>query len=243
MDDDLVDSYQVQLWLAMGDQKRAERWVDEEQLVELVKSHAPSARFDPVWEIRSQTLARFYMSQAEYQAAFEVIEPLLEAANKNQRTRSAIRFLAIQAVLLEMLGDANNALKTLNQALDLGKDEGFIRTFLDEGEPMAQLLYKAAAAGYHREYIGRLLMEFGSEVPESKPGLDQSELVEPLSSREIEVLELIAAGKSNQEMAGILHISLSTVKGHTSNIYGKLSVHTRTQAVSRGRDLGIINQN
>ena len=241
MDDDLVDSYQVQLWLVMGEQKRAEHWVEEEQLVELVKSHAPSARFDPVWEIRSQTLARLYMSQAEYQAAFEVIEPLLEAANKNQRMRSVIKFLAMQAVLFYMLGDLNNALKTLNQALDLGKEEGFIRTFLDEGEPMVQLLYKAAADGYHKEYIGRLLKEFASEVPISKRGFDQSELVEPLSSREIEVLELLAGGKSNQEIAGILHISLSTVKGHTSSIYGKLGLHNRTQAVSRGRDLGIIN--
>jgi len=243
MDDDLVDSYQVQLWLVMGEQKRAALWVDEEQLVEIVRSHAPSARFDPVWEIRSQTLARWYMSQADYQAAFEVIEPLLVAANRNQRMRSVIKFLAMQAVLLYMLRNTKNALKTLNQALDLGKDEGFIRTFLDEGQSMVQLLYKAAAEGYHSEYIGRLVKEFASEVPISKRGYEQSDLVEPLSSREIEVLELIAGGKSNQEIAGILHISLSTVKGHTSNIYGKLSVHTRTQAVSRGRDLGIINQN
>ena len=227
----------------MGEQKRAALWVDEEQLVEIVRSHAPSARFDPVWEIRSQTLARWYMSQADYQAAFEVIEPLLVAANRNQRMRSVIKFLAMQAVLLYMLRNTKNALKTLNQALDLGKDEGFIRTFLDEGQSMVQLLYKAAAEGYHSEYIGRLVKEFASEVPISKRGYEQSDLVEPLSSREIEVLELIAGGKSNQEIAGILHISLSTVKGHTSNLYGKLGVHARTQAVSRGRDLGIINQN
>jgi LuxR family maltose regulon positive regulatory protein len=240
MDDDLVDSYQVQLWLTMGEQIRAERWVAEEQLHSLVSAPLPQGRFDPVWEIRSQTLVRLYISQANYQAAIELIKPLMDAADKNQRMRSVIKLLAMRAVLLYLSGDMDEALNTLDQSLELGEKEEFLRTFLDEGEPMARLLYEAAAKGYHTEYVGRLLQEFGSEAPLDTPGSEQSDLIEPLSSREIEVLKLIAAGKSNQEIASLLHITLSTVKGHTSNIYGKLNVHNRTQAVSRGRDFGVI---
>ena len=180
------------------------------------------------------------MSQAYYQAALALINPLLDAADKNQRTRSVIRCLAMQAVLLYLLGDKDNALKTLDRSLELGEEEEFLRTFLDEGEPMARLLYDAAAEGLHTEYVGHLLHEFSSEVLFDPQRFDQSELVEPLSSREIEVLELIAGGNSNQEIAALLHISLSTVKGHTSNIFGKLNVRNRTEAVSRGRDFGII---
>jgi LuxR family maltose regulon positive regulatory protein len=240
MDDDLVDSYQVQLWLTMGEQKRAEHWVAEVQLPKLVKTLPPSGRFDPVWEIRSQTLVRVYISQADYQAALGVIKPLVEAANENQRLRSVVKYLAIQAVLQYLLGDIESALRTLEQSLELGEEEDFQRTFLDEGEPMARLLYEAAERGHHVEYTGRLLQEFGSEVPIVSQFIDQPGLVEPLSSREIEVLNLIAGGKSNQEIAAMLHISLSTVKGHTSNIFGKLIVRNRTEAVSRGREFGII---
>ena len=242
MDDELVDTYQVQLWLRMGEQERAERWVEEVQLLELVNTQAPAGRFNPVWEIRSQTLARLYMSQSDYLAASQVIDPLLEAAQQDQRLRSVIRYLAWQAVLLYLLGKEAAAIKTIDQALSLAEGEVYMRTFLDEGEPMVQLLYAAAAKGFHRDYIGKLLAEFAAEIAVQEQEAGKSELVEPLSKREIEVLELIAAGNSNQEIALQLHISLSTVKGHTSNIYGKLGVHNRTQAVSRGKDLGIIKQ-
>ena len=241
MDDELVDCYQVQLWLAAGQIQRAEQRLQETQLAEAVKAHVPTGRFDPVWEIRSQTMARYYMTQTNFQAALEMLEPLLETALRNRRLRSEIKILTMQAACLDQMGEADLALEKINHALRRGKDENFVRSFLDEGQPMAKLLYRAAGLGMQREYAGRLLQEFGTDFLAHEAVAAQNELVEPLSTREIEVLEQIAAGKTNQEIAAVLHISLSTVKGHTSNIYSKLNVHNRTQAVSRGRELGIID--
>ena len=126
----------------------------------------------------------------------------------------------------------------------MAQPEGYRRTFLDEGEPMAQLLYAAAAAGVHPNYTGSLLAAFSEEAPKTDPSArgpeSSGKLVEALSPREIEVLTLIAEGNSNQEIGQKLHISLSTVKSHTSQIYGKLNVKNRVQAVSLARSLGLL---
>ncbi|MBN1886554.1 MAG: hypothetical protein JW850_01135 [Thermoflexales bacterium] len=128
----------------------------------------------------------------------------------------------------------------LERALALAEPQGYVRTFVDEGPSMARLLYQAAGRGAP-EYTGRLLAAFGQPSGE-QPGLaaKQRGLVEPLSERELDVLRLIAEGLSNRDIAARLVISLSTVKGHTSQIYGKLAVHNRTQALAKARGLGIL---
>lgn len=107
---------------------------------------------------------------------------------------------------------------------------------------MARLLYRAAELGIAAEYAGRLLAAFGPTTYDEQPGSTarQHGLVEPLSERELEVLRLIAEGLTNHEIAGRLVISLSTVKGHTSNIYGKLGANSRTQAVAVATGLGVL---
>lgn len=105
---------------------------------------------------------------------------------------------------------------------------------------MAKLLYEAAARGIAPGYAGRLLAAFPEEADAAAPGRMAAGMVEPLSERELEVLALIAEGLSNREIAGQLVVSLSTVKGHTSNIYGKLAVHSRTQAIGKARMMGIL---
>jgi LuxR family maltose regulon positive regulatory protein len=115
-----------------------------------------------------------------------------------------------------------------------------VRIFLDEGRPLAQLLYEAASRGTAPEYAGRLVAAFPlSEAKLPSPDLP-SEMVEPLTERELEVLQFIAKGLSNREVAQRLVISMPTVKWHSSNIYGKLSVKNRTQAVAKARALGIL---
>jgi LuxR family maltose regulon positive regulatory protein len=133
---------------------------------------------------------------------------------------------------------------TLERALTLAEPEGFVRIFVDEGPPLARLLYKAAERGITPEYTRRLLAAFPvttTKAPEPmKARHAGSDLVELLSERELEVLELIADGLTNQEIATRLYLSLNTVKGHARNIYGKLAVHNRTQAVGKARALGIL---
>jgi LuxR family maltose regulon positive regulatory protein len=123
----------------------------------------------------------------------------------------------------------------LKRALILAEPEGFVRVFIDEGEPIAHLLRQFAASGFMPEYVGKLLATFSS----SYSGKVQS-LSDPLSERELEVLRLIIAGLTNREIAGELVVSLGTIKTHINHIYQKLDVNSRTQAVARARELKLV---
>ena len=245
MDDQIVEAYQAQLWILQGRSDQAIRWIQENDIDRQIKEHKAQSRFDPIWEIQSQTLARIYSSQGEHDLALQAIEPALAVAENNNRLRSIIKLHAMQAAIYQSKGDNASAMRILEKALKLGEPEGFVRTILDEGEPMVKLLYQAVSKGIYPEYANRLIAAAMKIKPSGAPRKSdlgkQDQLVEPLSEREIEVLQLIAGGLSNQEIANQLHVSLSTVKGHTSNIYGKLGVHKRTQAVSRAADLGILS--
>jgi LuxR family maltose regulon positive regulatory protein len=161
-----------------------------------------------------------------------------------ESVKRVIEALGLQAQALEIGGEHERALGTLGRALALARPEGYVRVWADMGPPLAALLYAALERGIEPEYVGRLLAavpEAETTSPGTGPVPDQPELVEPLSARELEVLRLIAQGLSNRAIAERLVIALSTVKGHTSNIYGKLGVHNRTQAVARARTLGFLS--
>jgi ATP/maltotriose-dependent transcriptional regulator MalT len=148
------------------------------------------------------------------------------------------------ALVFSVQGETDQAIVYLEKALSIGEPEGYVRIFVDEGSPMASLLYKALSRGVAPDYVRRLLAAFPVDEPEqtdpSKSQVPKSELVEPLSEREIEVLQLIAEGLTNPEIAARLYLSLNTVKVHTRNIYGKLGVNNRTQAGTRAKALGIL---
>jgi LuxR family maltose regulon positive regulatory protein len=133
----------------------------------------------------------------------------------------------------------------LERALTLAKPGGFLQIFVDEGPPMARLLYGALAHGIAPDYVRRLLAAFPVAEPEqSGPAGNislESSMIEPLSERELEVLALLAQGLTNRQVASRLYLALNTVKAHARNIYGKLDVHNRTQAVARARALGILS--
>jgi len=151
--------------------------------------------------------------------------------------------MVLQAVALHMNGEKDKAVHLLCDALALAEPGGFIRLFVDEGLPMAQLLSEAEALGMMPDYAGKLLAACEAEGHKSEDTSYRppaQPLIEPLSPRELEVLQLIAQGRSDQEICERLFLALSTVKGHNRKIFGKLLVQRRTEAVARARELGLL---
>jgi LuxR family maltose regulon positive regulatory protein len=171
--------------------------------------------------------------------ALGLLERLLQAAQASRRMGSAIEILVLQALALHAQDQTARAMIPLERALALAEPERYVRLFADEGELMAELLHHAASRGLMPDYARRLLAGFG-DVSASPPP-EARALAEPLSEREIEVLRLLAARLSSQEMADELCISVNTVRTHIRNIYDKLSVHNRAQAAERARALGLLS--
>jgi LuxR family maltose regulon positive regulatory protein len=191
--------------------------------------------------------------------AQRLLEQLVEAAGAQGRTGQAIEFLVLQALALQAQDDIAQATAVLAQALALAEPEGYIRVFVDEGKPMERLLqaYLLRHADQHRFAPGdepassgfarRLLVAMSGTVEEPQPKVEKkpteiaiSTVIEPLTEREVEVIELAGAGLSNREIAEELVLTVGTVKWHLHNIYGKLQAHNRTQAVARARELGVL---
>ncbi|MCJ7700561.1 MAG: LuxR C-terminal-related transcriptional regulator, partial [Anaerolineales bacterium] len=176
--------------------------------------------------------------------ALNLLDDLLEMAESNGWGNKVIEILTLQALAFEGCGDTAQAMTMLERALNLAEPEGYIRTFVDEGPPMAHLLYEALSRGIAPDYVQQLLAAFPINEPEQATSLqvqaNKSEIIEPLSERECEILQLIAEGLTNPEIATRLYLSLNTVKVHSRNIYGKLGVNNRTQAGARARALGIL---
>jgi LuxR family maltose regulon positive regulatory protein len=188
--------------------------------------------------------ARVHLAQGDAAAALAVLEPLRQRVEAKRWQDERLKVVVFQAVAHHARGEQDQALQVLGDALALAEPGGFIRTFVDEGPPMARLIYEAAARGIMPDYTRKLLAAFEAEEQKSegKPYLPppSQPLIEPLSARELEVLQLIAEGLTNPEIASRLFLALNTVKTHSSNIYSKLGVHSRTQAVARARALGLL---
>ena len=188
-------------------------------------------------EFEHLTLARVLMDQGSLDEAAELLTRLAEAAEEGRRSGSLIEIRAAQALAHQQRGDLPAASASLEAALTLAEPEGYVRTFVDEGPPMATLLEAAADRGIAPQYVGRLLAAFPTSTtrPGAVPGL-----VEPLSERERDVLRLLGSDLSGPEIARELVVSLNTVRSHTKSIYTKLGVNTRRTAVRRGQELGLL---
>jgi LuxR family maltose regulon positive regulatory protein len=190
--------------------------------------------------------ARVHLGQGDPTAALAVLEPYRRRVVERAWADEELKALVLLAVAFDAHGERAKAVELLDEALALAEAGGFIRIFVDEGAPMARLLYEACSRGVHAGYVRRLLAAFPVDEPEqATPARTKAAgagLAEPVSERELEVLSLLADGLSNQEIAARLYLSLHTVKAHARNIYAKLGVSSRTQAVARGRALGLLSQ-
>jgi LuxR family maltose regulon positive regulatory protein len=184
------------------------------------------------------TLARVCIAQGRadpagsfLQDALGLLDRLLSDAEAKARMGSVLEILILRALAFDAEGNRTQALASLERALLLAEPEGYIRLFLDEGEPMLALLRQAYARGIAPDYVATLLSAFGEQAPAAPSRAFP--LVEPLTERELAVLRLLVAGLSNAAMAQELVITVGTVKRHVNGIYGKLGVNSRTQAVAR----------
>jgi LuxR family transcriptional regulator, maltose regulon positive regulatory protein len=230
-------AHQAKIDLERGDIDAAGRWAQANDLV-------IDGDFEFHREIEYLTLARVFIAQKRFEEANALVKRVYRIAQDIGKRQTELEGLILLALVLSVQGEIDQALVHLEKALSIGEPEGYIRIFVDEGSPMAHLLYEAVKRDISPDYAGQLLAAFPTTEPERTSPLgtkvSSSELVEPLSEREIEVLQLIAEGLTNQEIASKLYLSLNTVKAHTRNIYGKLDAHHRTSAVAKARALGIL---
>ncbi len=234
-----IAARRARLRLAQGNLSDALRWVSERRL---------TAADDLTYlqEFEHVTLARVLLARgcsdrAALDEALGLLDRLLKAAQVGARIGSVVEILALQAMAWHRHGSLPDAISSLQRALALAEPEGYIRLFIDEGADMDSLLREARARDILPTYTGALLAAFGSPAPhDGRPRDSASLLVEPLSAREREVLQLIAAGLSNQQISERLFLALDTVKGHNRRIFEKLQVQRRTEAVARARELGLM---
>jgi len=199
-------------------------------------------------------LARLFLARGERQAALGLLARLLPLAQEAGTMNSEVEILALTALARNASGDRAGALEPLRRALTLAEPQGFVRIFVDEGRAMAELIERAAPGAVPAAYAATLRNAFGpagdpqeavasSAQPPPPPeprGAPLPAPAEALSEREIEVLRLIATGLSNAETGRKLFIAPSTVKKHLENIYGKLATGSRTQAIARAREMGLL---
>ncbi|MEV5026787.1 LuxR C-terminal-related transcriptional regulator [Paenibacillus sp. LPE1-1-1.1] len=232
-----IAAMKTRMWLSQGRLGEALDWAREQGL---------SARddFSYLREFEHITLARVLL--AKYKSdrtdesmleAMGLLERLLHAAEEGERTGSAIEILVLQALAHHMQGNIPAALVPLARVLTLAEPEGYVRIFVDEGRPMAELLDAAVKKGIALNYARHLQTAFGKA--DLKPSAKKVGS-EPLSERERDVLRLLGTDLSGPDIARELRVSLNTLRTHTKNIYDKLEVNNRRAAVRRAKDLDFL---
>jgi LuxR family maltose regulon positive regulatory protein len=226
-----VAAMRARVWVEQGRSDQALAWAAQRGL-------AVTDEPDYLREYEHVTLARALLGAGD-RSATELLERLLTAAETGGRYGSALEILILLALSRQHAGDIEAAVAALSRALELGAPEGYARTFTAEGPAMTRLLTAAAERGVASPYAAWLLSSLEAPPLEARP---QDSLIDPLSDRELEVLRLLGSELSGPEIARHLVVSLHTVRTHTKNIYAKLGVGSRREAVRRADDLGLLGR-
>jgi ATP/maltotriose-dependent transcriptional regulator MalT len=240
-----VPSQRARLLLAQGDISAVTQWITA---AGLSPDDEPEYPREPAYLV----LARVLLARDDPGPALTLLQRLLDAAAGQGRAGSVIEIQALRALALAACGDRVSALGALTEALTLGCPQGYVRVFADEGAPMRALLVELAAARPGQQHVARRIdpgylaaLVHACGQPDAVPPPRRAAgtapgLLEPLTGRELEVLRLLAAGRSNQRIAHDLVVALDTVKKHVTHVLGKLGAANRTEAVARARQLGLI---
>jgi len=234
-----IAAMKTRIWVKQGRLAEALNWV-REQILSVDDELSYLHEFEHITLVRVH-IAQYKTNQinGSIQEAMSLLERLLKAAEEGGRAGSVIEILTLQALGYEAQDDIPRALGSLELALILAEPEGYQQIFVDEGPPMAKLLNQALKREILPNYSRKLLTAF-----ESKVFVDNTQqigqLIEPLSARELEVLELVAQGLSNRQIGEQLFLALDTVKGYNRKVFGKLGVKNRTQAVKKAISLKIL---
>jgi LuxR family maltose regulon positive regulatory protein len=234
----LMAAHQARLWLAEGNLAPACHWA---QVSGLSVDDELNYRSTDAYSV----LARVLIAQGRFDEASRLLADLLEMTEAAGAMGYVIETSVLQALAFQAQSQDDQALVALKRALVLAEPEGYVRTFVDEGSQMGQLLRRALVHGITADYAGKLLAALDEATTRTATPLVVSEgrrpsLVEPLSPRETEVLRLLMTPLSHAEMAEDLVVSVNTVRSHVKSIYGKLDVHSRMEAVERARELGLL---
>lgn len=240
-----IEAARARLWLQLGQLAAAVRWADRSGL-------GPSDALSFPRESEYYVFARVLIAKRD-PVVLGLLERLLGQAETCGRMGSAIEILALDAMALKTFGEPAAALAALERALTLAAPEGYVRTFVDEGAPMATLLRQARRRGIAPEYSEKLIRAFHS-VPANRDSwgserssgsappvraAPQLRLLEPLTRREQQILRLIGTGASNQTIARTLFVTIGTVKTHVQHIMAKLDAQNRTEAVAKAKELDL----
>jgi LuxR family maltose regulon positive regulatory protein len=236
----IMEALEASYRLRLGDLDDAIRWANASRL-----SLDARPAFQSLY--RNEVLATVRLAEsrglgetAELPRLLAFIDHLLSVAKDAGHKVMAIRLLLLRAMLHDLRNEREAALGSLFDALQLSEAGSIIRLFVDGGRPIQKLLEAGGSRQKQQHYVRTLLLAFAEESGRAPEGL-QGELPEKLTDREYEVLKLIAAGHSNRQIQDELVISKNTVRTHIKHLYGKLGVSSRTQAVKRANELGLLS--
>jgi LuxR family maltose regulon positive regulatory protein len=237
-----VGAIKTRIFIKQGRLDKAAAWAHE-------CGRSATDEVNYLGEYEYLTLARVRLGEGAFTGVSELLERLRTLAETQKRTGSVIEILLTQALVHQAQSNRSQALAALEQALALAEPEGYLRIFVGEGEGMRLLLLELKSTMEQQAtrsllgYVDKIMAGFSQPAKAASPSTityQGSEITEPLTGREHEILRLIADGQSNAEISQRLHLALSTVKGHNLRIFNKLQAQNRTEAVARARELGLL---